>query len=380
MTGRSVLDKVENADEKSASERESLEEECDFCVYDDIRDKLIANGVKPEEIAYVHDAKNEQQKADLFDRVNKGEVRVLLGSTGKMGTGTNCQKKLIALHNLDIPWRPSDLQQRIGRIERQGNQNSMAHVFNYVTKGSFDAYLYQTLEAKQRFIGQIMTSKTPARTCEDVDQQALNYSEIKALCTGDERIKEKMMLDNEVKELNLLKAEHTNTVFDMQQTAATIPAKIEKAEIRLENLKADREALRQLPVDSETKLPVFKITIDGTEYTDRKEAAQAFEDVVLDFVKKSSDSEKEIGEFQEEVANMDKDKAEAEFGDVMFSLINAARLYKINPDNALELTNQKFIRRFNYLEEHTIKEGKSLKDMSLEEMDAIWNEAKKKGL
>lgn len=291
-------DKGECTDEKSASERESLEEECDFCVYDDIRDKLIQNGIKPEEIAYVHDAKTEQQKADLFDRVNKGEVRVLLGSTGKMGTGTNCQKKLIALHNLDIPWRPSDLQQRIGRIERQGNQNSVAHVFNYVTKGSFDAYLYQTLEAKQRFIGQIMTSKTPARTCEDVDQQALNYSEIKALCTGDERIKEKMMLDNEVKELNLLKAEHTNTVFDMQQTVAATPAKIENAETRLENLKADREILRQLPIDEETKLPVFRITIDGTEYTDRKEAAQALEDTVLDFVKKSSDSEKEIGEFQ----------------------------------------------------------------------------------
>lgn len=291
-------DKEEITDEKSASERESLEEECDFCVYDDIRDKLIQNGIKPEEIAYVHDAKTEQQKADLFDRVNKGEVRVLLGSTGKMGTGTNCQKKLIALHNLDIPWRPSDLQQRIGRIERQGNQNSVAHVFNYVTKGSFDAYLYQTLEAKQHFIGQIMTSKTPARTCEDVDQQALNYSEIKALCTGDERIKEKMMLDNEVKELNLLKAEHTNTVFDMQQTVAVTPAKIENAETRLENLKADRETLRQLPIDEETKLPIFKITIAGTEYTDRKEAAQALEDTVLDFVKKSSDSEKEIGEFQ----------------------------------------------------------------------------------
>lgn len=291
-------DKGENADEKSASERESLEEECDFCVYDDIRDKLIVNGIKPDEIAYVHDAKTEQQKADLFDRVNKGEVRVLLGSTGKMGTGTNCQKKLIALHNLDIPWRPSDLQQRIGRIERQGNQNSVAHVFNYVTKGSFDAYLYQTLEAKQRFIGQIMTSKTPARTCEDVDQQALNYSEIKALCTGDERIKEKMMLDNEVKELNLLKAEHTNTVFDMQQTVASTPAKIEKAEERLENLKADREALRQLPVDEETKLPVFKITIDGMEYTDRKEAAQALENAVLDFVKNSSDQETDVGEFQ----------------------------------------------------------------------------------
>ena len=291
-------EKGESTDEKSASERESLEEECDFCVYDDIRDKLIQNGVKPEEIAYVHDAKTEQQKADLFDRVNKGEVRVLLGSTGKMGTGTNCQKKLIALHNLDIPWRPSDLQQRIGRIERQGNQNSVAHVFNYVTKGSFDAYLYQTLEAKQRFIGQIMTSKTPARTCEDVDQQALNYSEIKALCTGDERIKEKMMLDNEVKELNLLKAEHTNTVFDMQQTVASTPAKIEKAEERLENLKADREALRQLPVDEETKLPVFKITIDGAEYTDRKEAAQALENAVLDFVKNSSDQETDVGEFQ----------------------------------------------------------------------------------
>ena len=275
-------------DKKSIAEVESLEEECDFCVYDDIRDKLIARGIPAEEIAYIHDAKTEQQKADLFDRVNKGEVRVLLGSTGKMGTGTNCQKKLIALHNLDIPWRPSDLQQRIGRIERQGNQNSVAHVFNYVTKGSFDAYLYKTLEAKQRFIGQIMTSKTPARTCEDVDQQALNYSEIKALCTGDERIKEKMMLDNEVKELNLLKAEHTNTVFDMQQTVASTPAKIEKAEERLENLKADREALRQLPVDEETKLPVFKITIGGMEYTDRKEAAQALENAVLDFVKNSS--------------------------------------------------------------------------------------------
>lgn len=267
-------------------------------VSDDIRDKLIKNGVKPEEIAYVHDAKTEQQKADLFDKVNKGEIRVLLGSTGKMGTGTNCQKELVALHNLDIPWRPSDLQQRIGRIERQGNQNSKAHVYNYVTKGSFDAYLYQTLEAKQRFIGQIMTSKTPARTCEDVDQQALNYSEIKALCTGDERIKEKMMLDNEVKELNLLKSEHTNTVFDMQQTVATAPEKIEKAETRLENLKSDREVLRQLPIDAETKLPIFKITIDGTEYTDRKEAAQALEDVVLGFVKRSSDTNKEIGEFQ----------------------------------------------------------------------------------
>lgn len=265
-------------------------------VSDDIRDKLIANGIKPEEIAYVHDAKTEQQKADLFDRVNKGEVRVLLGSTGKMGTGTNCQKKLIALHNLDIPWRPSDLQQRIGRIERQGNQNSVAHVFNYVTKGSFDAYLYQTLEAKQRFIGQIMTSKTPARTCEDVDQQALNYSEIKALCTGDERIKEKMMLDNEVKELNLLKAEHTNTVFEMEDKIARFPEQEQKLTAILADLHTDREALRKLPIDPERKLPVFKITIGETEYTDRKEAAKALEDAVLAI--KYADTPVKVGSFQ----------------------------------------------------------------------------------
>jgi hypothetical protein len=190
------------------------------------------------------------------------------------------------------------MAQRAGRIERQGNENAKAHIFNYVTNGSFDAYLYQTLEAKQRFIGQIMTSKTPARRCEDVDQQALSYSEIKALCTGDERIKEKMMLENEVKELNLMKSEHTNTVFDMQQTVASYPEQHEKLETVLANLRADREDLRKLPIDSETKLPMFKITIAGKEYTDKKEAATALEDTILDFVKNSSDKSKEIGEFQ----------------------------------------------------------------------------------
>lgn len=269
-----------------------------FSVYEAIKADLVKRGIPREEICFAGDAQTDKARAEMFEQLRKGEKRFIIASTSKLGTGANIQDKICAIHHLDIPWKPADLQQRIGRIERQGNQNSVAHVFNYVTKGSFDAYLYQTLEAKQRFIGQIMTSKTPARTCEDVDQQALNYSEIKALCTGDERIKEKMMLDNEVKELNLLKAEHTNTVFDMQQTVAVTPAKIENAEIRLENLKADRETLRQLPIDEETKLPVFKITIDGTEYTDRKEAAQALEDAVLDFVKKSSDSEKEIGEFQ----------------------------------------------------------------------------------
>lgn len=186
-------------DKKSIAEVESLEEECDFCVYDDIRDKLIARGIPAEEIAYIHDAKTEQQKSNLFDKVRNGEIRVLLGSTAKMGTGTNVQKKLIAVHDLDIPWRPADLEQRAGRIIRQGNENKQVQIFRYVTKGTFDAYSYQTLENKQKFISQIMTSKTPARKCEDVDQQALTYSEIKALCTGDERIKEKLMLENEVK-------------------------------------------------------------------------------------------------------------------------------------------------------------------------------------
>lgn len=257
-------------DKKSIAEVESLEEECDFCVYDDIRDKLIARGIPAEEIAYIHDAKTEQQKADLFDKVRSGEIRVLLGSTAKMGTGTNVQKKLIAVHDLDIPWRPADLEQRAGRIIRQGNENKQVQIFRYVTKGTFDAYSYQTLENKQKFISQIMTSKTPARKCEDVDQQALTYSEIKALCTGDERIKEKLMLENEVKELRVLAAEHRNTVFEMEDKIARFPEQEQKLTAILADLHTDREALRKLPIDPERKLPVFKITIGETEYTDRK--------------------------------------------------------------------------------------------------------------
>lgn len=156
-------DSDDAADKKSAAERESLEEECDFCIYDDIKAKLTAKGIPESEIAYIHDAKTEKQKAELFDKVRKGEVRVLLGSTAKMGTGTNVQKKLIAVHDLDIPWRPADLAQRAGRIIRQGNENKNVEIYRYVTKGTFDAYSYQTLENKQKFISQIMTSKTPAR-------------------------------------------------------------------------------------------------------------------------------------------------------------------------------------------------------------------------
>lgn len=283
-------------DKKSMAEQESLEEECDFCVYDDIRDKLIAKGVPAAEIAYIHDAKTEQQKSDLFDKVRNGEIRVLLGSTAKMGTGTNVQKKLIAVHDLDIPWRPADLEQRAGRIIRQGNENKNVQIYRYVTKGTFDAYSFQTLENKQKFISQIMTSKTPARKCEDVDQQALTYSEIKALCTGDERIKEKLMLENEVKELRVLSAEHNNTVYEMQDKVKAFPTEEKVLTTILNEMYTDREALRKLPIDTETKLPVFKITINGTEYTDKKEAAKAFETAALAI--KYADTPFKIGSFQ----------------------------------------------------------------------------------
>ena len=283
-------------DKKSLAEVESLEEECDFCVYDDIRDKLIARGITAEEIAYIHDAKTEQQKSNLFDKVRNGEIRVLLGSTAKMGTGTNVQKKLIAVHDLDIPWRPADLEQRAGRIIRQGNENKQVQIFRYVTKGTFDAYSYQTLENKQKFISQIMTSKTPARKCENVDQQALTYSEIKALCTGDERIKEKLMLENDVKELRVLAAEHRNTVFEMEDRIAKFPEQEQRLTAILDDLHTDREALRKLPINPERKLPVFKITVGETEYSDRKEAAKALEDAVLAI--KYADTPVKVGSFQ----------------------------------------------------------------------------------
>jgi len=290
----------ENADDakdkKSIVDVESLEEECDFCVYDDIRDKLIAKGIPAKEIAYIHDAKTEQQKSDLFDKVRSGEIRVLLGSTAKMGTGTNVQKRLIAVHDLDIPWRPADLEQRAGRIIRQGNENKNVQIFRYVTKRTFDAYSYQTLENKQKFISQIMTSKTPARKCEDVDQQALTYSEIKALCTGDERIKEKLMLENDVKELRVLAAEHRNTVFEMEDRVARFPEQEQRLATILNDLHTDREALRKLPIDHERKLPVFKITVGETEYSDRKEAAKALEDAVLAI--KYADTPVKVGSFQ----------------------------------------------------------------------------------
>ena len=211
-----------------------------FNVYDDLRDKLIAKGIPAEEIAYIHTANSEAQKKELFGKVRSGQVRVLIGSTQKMGAGTNVQTKLAALHHLDCPWRPSDLQQREGRIIRQGNENKEVDIYTYVTENTFDSYLYQLVESKQKFIGQIMTSKSPVRSAEDIDETALSYAEIKALCAGDPHIKEKMDLDIDVSRLKLLKANHLSQRYSLEdQILKEFPQKIKSLEQRIEGYRAD---------------------------------------------------------------------------------------------------------------------------------------------
>lgn len=281
-------------EDKSMADIDSLEEIGTFCIYDDIKSKLVEMGVPSNEIAFIHNAKTETQKSELFEKMRSGEIRVLLGSTAKMGTGTNVQDRLIALHDLDVPWRPSDLEQRRGRMVRQGNINEKVHLYRYVTKGTFDAYSYQLLETKQSFISQIITSKTPARTCSDVDQEALTYSEIKALCTGDERIKEKLVLENRVKELNLFQKEYRNTHYELEDKVAAYPEKREQMCVRIEKLEQDFEKCKAIPFDEEGK-PVFSMTINGTMYTDRKEAAEALK-TALDIVYTDHDRTFPIGE------------------------------------------------------------------------------------
>ena len=216
-----------------------------FSVYDDIRSKLVEMGVPENEIAYIHDAKTEAQKKDLFAKVRAGQVRVLLGSTQRMGAGTNCQQKLVALHHLDCPWRPADLQQREGRIIRQGNENTEVDIYSYVTEGTFDAYLYQLVERKQKFIAQIMTSKSPVRSAEDVDDQALSYAEIKALASGNPLIKEKMDLDIEVTKLKLLKSSHLSQRYSMEDAISkTFPKSIAETQERLAGYGADIAAVK----------------------------------------------------------------------------------------------------------------------------------------
>lgn len=217
-----------------------------FNVYDDLRNKLIAKGVPAEEIAYIHTANSEAQKKELFGKVRSGQVRVLIGSTQKMGAGTNVQTKLAALHHLDCPWRPSDLQQREGRIIRQGNENKEVDIYTYVTENTFDSYLYQLVESKQKFIGQIMTSKSPVRSAEDIDETALSYAEIKALCAGNPHIKEKMDLDIDVSRLKLLKANHLSQRYSLEdQILKEFPQKIKSLEQRIEGYKADIDQLKR---------------------------------------------------------------------------------------------------------------------------------------
>ena len=243
-----------------------------FNVYDDIRSKLLTAGVPEQEIEFIHNADTENKKAELFSKVRSGQVRVLLGSTAKMGAGTNVQTLLVAVHHLDVGWRPSDMTQRNGRIIRQGNQNKQVYVYNYVTESTFDAYLYQTLENKQKFISQIMTSKSPMRSCDDIDEQALSYAEIKALCAGDPRIREKMDLDVQVAKLKVLRGDFQNQKYRLEdKLLKTFPEEIQKQKTRIAALQQDSQIAAAHPQDKEN---FCGMTIKGMVYDDKKAAGE----------------------------------------------------------------------------------------------------------
>lgn len=244
----------------------------EFNIYDDIREKLVAMGIPKEEIAFIHEANSDKQKDELFAKVRKGEIRILMGSTQKMGAGTNVQNKLIALHDLDVPWRPADLEQRAGRIVRQGNENKEVNIYRYVTENTFDAYLWQTIENKQKFISQIMTSKTPVRVAEDVDESSLNYAEIKALATGDPKIKEKMDLDNEVTKLKMLEANYKSNRYRLEdKVAKNYPEEIARTEKLIEAIKED---ISEVEPKAEGDEKFTSIIILGEKITDKKLAGE----------------------------------------------------------------------------------------------------------
>ena len=264
-----------------------------FNVYEDIRKKLVAAGVPENEIEFIHNADTESKKAALFSKVRSGDVRVLLGSTAKMGAGTNVQQRLVAMHHLDVGWKPSDMTQRNGRIIRQGNMNKEVKVFNYVTEGTFDSYLYQTLENKQRFISQIMTSKSPVRSCDDVDEQALSYAEIKALCAGNPLIKEKMDLDVQVAKLKVLKADHQSQKFRLQDKLLTkFPADIQEANAHIAGLKADAQIAAAHPQGKEE---FCGMVIKGVAYDEKKTAGER---LVLACSELPNAEEKVIGSYR----------------------------------------------------------------------------------
>lgn len=265
-----------------------------FNIYDDMKSKLIKKGIPENEIAFIHDANSEKQKDELFAKVRSGDIRILFGSTQKMGAGTNVQNKLIALHDLDVPWRPSDLEQRAGRIVRQGNENKKVEIYRYVTENTFDSYLWQTIENKQKFISQIMTSKTPVRVAEDIDESTLNYAEIKALATGNPLIKEKMDLDMEVSKLTLLESNYKSNLYHLEDKILKYyPKVIENTEKEIINLEKDIQKSKENPKDKEN---FVGITIGNKQILDKKEAGE----ILLKSIKSSmTDVSERIGKYRE---------------------------------------------------------------------------------
>ena len=243
-----------------------------FNVYDDVKKKLLAAGVPESDVAFIHTADTEAKKKELFSKVRTGQVRILLGSTAKMGAGTNVQDRLVAVHHLDVGWKPSDMTQRNGRIIRQGNRNKTVQIYNYVTEGTFDAYLWQTLENKQRFIGQIMTSKSPVRSCEDVDEQVLSYAEVKALCAGNPLIKEKMNLDVEVAKLKVLKADHQSQKYRLEdKLLKEFPASIQRQKVEISALQQDAKVAEDNP---QVKDGFCGMTVKGMHLDDKLAAGE----------------------------------------------------------------------------------------------------------
>ena len=318
----------------------------EFNIYDDIREKLVAMGIPKQEIAFIHEANSDKQKDELFAKVRKGDVRILLGSTQKMGAGTNVQNKLIALHDLDVPWRPADLEQRAGRIVRQGNENEKVNIYRYVTENTFDAYLWQTIENKQKFISQIMTSKTPVRVAEDVDESSLNYAEIKALATGDPKIKEKMDLDNEVTKLKMLEANFKSNRYRLEdKVAKNYPEEIARTEKLIEAVKKDIEDV-EAKAEGEEKFT--SITINGEKISDKKIAGEKLLEAIS---KVKLNESKVIGQYR----NMDLEVSYNFFtNDHNFSLNGATKHSGelgtsadgniIRLDNALEKMPEKLKR------------------------------------
>lgn len=294
-----VQKKVKDKDGNAITESE--EDFSKFNIYDDIRSKLINMGVPQEEIAFIHSAKTKEAKEKLFEKVRNGDVRIMIGSTSKMGAGTNVQNKLIASHDLDCPWKPRDMEQRRGRMVRQGNENKKVQLFRYVTKDTFDAYLFQTLENKQRFISQIMTSKTPARNCDDIDESTLSYAEVKALCIANPHIKEKMELDIEISKLQMIKSEFMNIHYRLEDAVhVKLPQELANEISELKNIEADRKALADYPIehDSEGHEVFSPMTVNGRTFTDRKEAGTALIKAAIQSAIGNKNNAVTIGEYK----------------------------------------------------------------------------------